>query len=262
MIQSISSFPAKAAALTLLIGFLLSLGTSAHAQRHEYPFVYYPIEVDTTVQFLYDWYEVEPDGLLRRDHQLIGRQAHALYGSIRPEMYPEGTTIHLRARSLQGTLLDEQLLVVHDTTFLVFGAPEATFDFYSEYDTLPDASVYDTGYMFEVEDDTLQLDFFNLTDQKVRFDHSVLIYDDRDQAYHMNTLEEGRSKSSILPMVVIPNPEHVELHFFEFITSGGDTLDFVGAAVGEADGYSRMHFPVRSRDDLLLGRVLPSVKPR
>ena len=253
---------AGAGRLPVLAALFLFIPLCAIAQDHEYPFVFYPLDGDTTVEYLFDWYEVEPDGLMRRDQQLWGKQAPALVGTIRPELHPEGTTIHLRASSLDGVLLDEHLLIVHDTTFSHFAYAQTPFFFECQHEYKPGGTVFDTGYMFEVEDDTIRMEFFNLTEEKVRFEHSKLFFDEAREAYEMQGISEGRSDRTVLSFPVVPDTNRIEMHFFEFITRDQDTLSFVASAIGAVDGYTHVHMPSRSEGDILLGRVLPAAPPR
>lgn len=253
---------AGAGRLSVLAALFLFTPIGAIAQDHEYPFVFYPLDGDTTVEYLFDWYEVEPDGLLRRDQQLWGKRAPVLMGTIRPEMHPEGTTIHLRASSLDGELLDEHLLIVHDTTFHQFASAQSPFFFECRYEHNTDGTMFDTGYMFEIEDDTVQLDFFNLTEKKVRYDHDMLFFDRSRNAYEMVNIEEGRSDQTVLSFVVVPDSSRIEMHLFEFITRDQDTLSFVATAIGDVDGYTHVHVPERSQPEMMLGRILPSQAPR
>ena len=84
---------------------LFACWSEASAQEHQYHFHYHPVNPDTSIHYLYDWFEIEPDGLVRREVGMFKKEMHDLYGAMKPENHPDGTAINLRVFSLEGILL-------------------------------------------------------------------------------------------------------------------------------------------------------------
>ena len=126
MIRS-TLFPAAGAVSTKVLVavfvFLFTLSAAElRAQEHRYHFHYHPVNPDTSIRFLYDWYEIEPDGWMRREMGMFKEEMHDLYGTLEPERHPDGTAINLRVFSLEGDLLDDRTYVCLDTTIIGFGS--------------------------------------------------------------------------------------------------------------------------------------------
>ena len=104
MIRS-TLFPAAGAVSTKVLVavfvFLFTLSAAElRAQEHRYHFYYHPVNPDTSIRYLYDWYEIEPDGWMRREMGMFKEEMHDLYGTLEPERHPDGTAINLRVFSL------------------------------------------------------------------------------------------------------------------------------------------------------------------
>ena len=64
------------------------------AQEHRYHFRHHPVNPDTSIRYLYDWFEIEPDGWMRRGGHVQG--GNAICTTLEPERHPDGTAINLR----------------------------------------------------------------------------------------------------------------------------------------------------------------------
>jgi len=260
-------FPTTAPHLKLIFAavffvFFLSLDVRLQAQEHQYHFHYYPVNPDTSLRYLYDWYEIEPDGWMRRDAGMFKEELYDLYGTLEPEGHPEGTSIYIRVSNLDGEVLDERTFVCRDTTILQFGPVESDFRMGLQHQTNPDASIYDTGYMFVAEDDTAVVEFFNLTGEKVRFEHGWFYWDQEEEAFHAGQGVSGRTSEAVIKIPVSPRFGSVQMHYFEFVTADMDTLMFNANVVGDVVLGSHLLFQERDRGSIVLGRVLASKPPR
>lgn len=192
----------------ILAGVFMAMNTLSSldvlAQKHQYHFHYHPVNPDTSIRYLYDWYEIEPDGWMRREMGMFKEEMHELCGTLEPERYPEGTVIHIRASSLEGVLIDERTLVCRDTTILQFGPVDSEFRMGLLHETDPEASIYDTGVWFVAESDSAVVEFFNLTDRKVRFEHGWFYWDAQEEAFFAGEGVSGRTSEAVIQIQVAP----------------------------------------------------------
>ena len=266
MIRS-TLFPAAGAVSTKVLVavfvFLFTLSAAElRAQEHRYHFHYHPVNPDTSIRYLYDWYEIEPDGWMRREMGMFKEEMHDLYGTLEPERHPDGTAINLRVFSLEGELLDDRTYVCLDTTIIGFGPIHSDFRVEIEHETNPDASMFDTGFMFVAEDDTAFVEFFNLTDGKVRFEHGWFYWDAEEEAFFGGEGVSGRTSDAVIRIPVAPDFRRMQYHFFEFVTADRDTVTFHASVAGDVTLGSHLLFEERDRGDIVLGRVKPGAPPR
>lgn len=259
MIQSTLSPATGAVSSTVLVAafpFLFILG-GAHlqAQEHLYHFHYHPVNPDTSIRYLYDWYEVEPDGWMRREVGMFKEEMHDLYGTLKPENHPDGTAINLRVFNLEGELLDDRKFVCRDTTILQFGPIQSDFRVEIQHETDPDATIFETGYMFVAEDDMAVVEFFNLTDGKVSFEHSWFYWDAEEEAFFVDEGVSGRTSDAVIHIPVAPDFQRMQYHAFQFVTADKDTVTFNAHVAGDAILGSQLLFEERDRDAIVLGRV-------
>ena len=251
-----------AAKPSLVVMLLLALScTCVPAQEHQYHFHYHPVNPDTSIRYLYDWYEIEPDGWMRREMGMFKEEMHDLYGTLQPERHPDGTAINLRVFSLEGELLDDRKFVCRDTTILQFGPIQSDFRVEIEHETDPDATIFDTGYMFVAEDDTAVVEFFNLTEGKVSFKHSWFYWDAEEEAFFVDEGISGRSSDAVLRIPVVPDFRRMQYHSFEFVTADRDTVTFNAHVGGDVILGSQLLFEERDRGAIVLGRVQAGVLP-
>lgn len=235
-------------------------GLDVLAQEHQYHFHYHPVNPDTSIRYLYDWYEIEPDGLIRREEGMFKEELHALYGTLEPERHPDGTAIYLRVFNLEGDLLDDRTFVCRDTTIIQFGPIQSDFRVEIQHETNPDASIYDNGYMFVAEDDTVVVEFFNLTDGKVSFEHGWFYWD--EDGLQGGEGLAGRSSDAVIRIPVAPDFRGMQFHYFEFVTADRDTVRFNAHVAGDVIMGSHLFFQERDRGAIVLGRVLAANPPR
>ena len=233
-----------------------------NAQEHLYRFHYHPVNPDTSIRYLYDWYEIEPDGWMRREMGMFKEEMHELYGTLKPEDHPDGTAINLRVFSLEGELLDDRKFVCRDTTILQFGPIQSDFRVEIQHETNPDASIYDTGYMFVVEDDMAVVEFFNLTDGKVSFEHGWFYWDAEEEAILGGTGLSDRTSDAVIRIPVSPDFRGMQYHYFEFVTADQDTVTFNASVAGDVILGSHLLFEQRDRGAIVLGRVKAGNTPR
>ena len=85
MIRSTHLPAAGAVSTTVLAAVFVCLftlcGAQLQAQEHLYHFRYHPVNPDTSIHYLYDWYEMEPDGWMRREVGMFKEEMHDLYES-------------------------------------------------------------------------------------------------------------------------------------------------------------------------------------
>lgn len=260
-------FPATAPHLKLIFAavfvvLFLSLDVRLQAQEHLYHFHYYPVNPDTSIRYLYDWYEIEPDGWMRRELGMFKEEMHDLYGTLKPEGHPEGTSIYIRVSSLEGELLDERTFVCRDTIILQFGPVESDFRLGLQHEANPDASIYETGYMFVAEDDKAVVEFFNLTDDKVSFEHGWFYWDQKEEAFRNGEAVSGRTSDAVIQISVAPDFGAIQWHYFEFVTADRDTVVFNANVAGDVILGSHLLFQERDRGAIVLGRVLADKPPR
>lgn len=241
---------------------LFACWSEANAQKHQYHFHYRPVNPDTSIQYLYDWYEVEPDGWMRRDAGMFKKQFHDLYGTLEPERHPEGTAINLRVFSLEGELLDDRKFVCRDTTIVQFGPIQSDFRVDIQHEINPDATIFDTGIIFVVEDDIAVVEFFNLTGGKVSFEHSWFYWDAEEEAFFVDEGVSGRSSDAVIRIPVAPDFRRMQYHAFEFVTADRDTVTFNAHVTGDVILGSHLLFEERDRGAIVLGRVQAGVSPR
>ena len=237
-------------------------GSHLNAQEHLYRFHYHPVNPDTSIRYLYDWYEIEPDGWMRREMGMFKEEMHDLYGTMEPERHPDGTAINLRVFSLEGELLDDRRYVCRDTTIIGFGPIHSDFRVEIEHETNPDASIFDTGTMFVAEDDTAFVEFFNLTDGKVSFEHSWFYWDAEEEAFFVDEGVSGRTSDAVIRIPVAPDFRRMQYHAFEFVTADRDTVFFNAHVTGDVILGSHLLFEERDRGDIVLGRVKAGNTPR
>ncbi len=241
---------------------LFASWSEASAQEHQYYFHYHPVNPDTSIRYLYDWFEIEPDGLVRREVGMFKKEMHDLYGTMKPENHPDGTAINLRVFSLEGILLDDRKFVCRDTTILQFGPIQSDFRVEIQHETDPDDTVFDTGIMFVAEDDTAVVEFFNLTDGKVSFEHRWFYWDAEEEAFFVDEDVSGRSSDAVIRIPVVPDFGRMQYHAFEFVTTDKDTVTFNASALGNAILGSHLLFEERDLGDIVLGRVKAGDPPR
>ncbi len=232
------------------------------AQEHRYHFHYHPVNADTSIRYLYDWYEMEPDGWMRREVGMFKEEMHDLYGTMEPERHPDGTAINLRVFSLDGELLDDRRYVCRDTTIIGFGPIHSDFRVHIEHEINPDATIFDTGFMFVAEDDTAFVEFFNLTDGKVSFEHSWFYWDAEEEAFFVDEGASGRSSDAVIRIPVAPDFRRLQYHAFEFVTADRDTVLFNAHVTGDVILGSHLLFEERDRGGIVLGRVKPGNSQR
>ena len=266
MIRSTHLPAAGAVSTTVLAAVFVCLftlcGAQLQAQEHLYHFRYHPVNPDTSIRYLYDWYEVEPDGWMRREVGMFKEEMHDLYGTLTPENHPDGTAINLRVFSLEGELLDDRKFVCRDTTIVQFGPIQSDFRVVIQHETDPDATIFDTGYMFVAEDEMAVVEFFNLTDGKVSFKHSWFYWDAEEEAFFVDEGVSGRSSDAVVRIPVAPDFRRMQYHAFEFVTEDRDTVTFNANVAGDVILGSHLLFQERDRGDIVLGRVKPGAPPR
>ena len=253
-------FPAAGAVNTtvlaaVFVGLFNFCSAHLQAQKHLYHFHYHPVNPDTSIHYLYDWYEVEPDGWVRHDVGMFKEEMHDLFGTMKPENHPDGTAINLRVFSLEGELLDDRKFVCRDTTIVQFGPIQSDFRVEIQHETDPDETMYDTGYMFVAEDDMAVVEFFNLADGTVRFKHGWFYWDDREEVPRLAQGQTGRTTDRVIEVEVKPEFGSVVIHYFEFITAEQDTVLFYADVLGDPVMGSHLLFQERDRGDFVLGRV-------
>ena len=260
-------FPASGAVFTavltaVFVGLFTLCACRLQAQEHQYHFHYHPVNPDTAIRYLYDWYEIEPDGWMRRDLGMFKKELHDLYGTLEPENRPDGTAINLRVFRLEGELLDDRKFVCRDTTIIQFGPIQSDFHVEIQHEINPDATSYDNGYMFIVEDDKAVVEFFNLTEGKVRFEHGWFYWDHEEEAFRGGPGQSGRTDDRVIEIPVTPIFGSVVMHYFEFITAERDTVYFHANVAGDPVLGAHLLFEVRDCGAFVLGRVKPADSPR
>lgn len=260
-------FPASSAVFTavltvVFVGLFTFCACRLQAQEHQYHFHYHPVNPDTAIRYLYDWYEIEPDGWMRRDLGMFKKELHDLYGTLEPENRPDGTAINLRVFRLEGELLDDRKFVCRDTTIIQFGPIQSDFHVEIQHEINPDATSYDNGYMFIVEDDKAVVEFFNLTEGKVRFEHGWFYWDLEEEAIFGGEGVSGRASDAVICIPVATDFRGIQFHYFEFVTSDWDTVTFNANMAVDVILGSHQLFQERDRGDVVIGRVLVKDPPR
>ncbi len=124
-----------------------------------------------------------------------------------------------------------------------------------DHETDPDATIFDTGYMFVAEDDTAVVEFFNLTGGKVHFEHSWFYWDAEEEAFLVDEGVSGRTSDPVVRIPLVPDLRRMQYHFFEFVTPDRDTVFFNAHVAIDVHLGTQLLFEERDRGDIVLGRV-------
>ena len=116
--------------------------------------------------------------------------------------------------------------------------------------------------MFVVKDETAVVEFFNLTDGKVSYEHGWFYWDFEEEAFHAGEGASGRTADPVIRIPVTPKMETVQMHYFEFVTAEKDTVFFNANVAGDPEMGSHLQFQERDRGHIVLGRVRGADFPR